>query len=88
MARVREVRTMNSKQQSLMYLMEESNALAALCIRQVHATKSKDQVRIALEHQIGTTLAALKETIEEFELNGERIEFTAEKEFVNRRKRL
>lgn len=68
---------MNSKQQSLVYLMEESQELANLCMRQVHAhTHSK--AKVAMEQQVGKFLSALKEAIEEFKLNGDTIEGNAE----------
>lgn len=79
---------MNSKQQALIYLMEEASDLSNLCMRQVHTTRSASQVKIALEQQIGQILSALKETVEEFKLDGERIEFAADREVTNRRAKL
>ena len=58
--------------------MEESQELANLCMRQVHAHKPQDKIRSSLEQQVGKLLSALKETIEEFELNGNNVESNAE----------
>jgi hypothetical protein len=77
---------MNTKQQTLIYLMEESNKLSTLCMRQVpfSTVKNTSKTKMVLEHQIGSLMSALKEVITEFELDGDRIVFTADLEVSSR----
>ena len=74
---------MEQKQETLVYLMEESQALAAVCAKQMH---SPNKTHVALEQQLGKLMAAIKETIQEFEIDGDRLEYAADQAWEDRSK--
>lgn len=69
---------LDSKQQALVFLMEESNRLASVCANHVNSLH-KYKTKSALEHQLGILFAAMKEIQEEFVLD----EFKVEKAALN-----
>ena len=74
---------MDSKQLALIYLMEEANHMASVCSKNIHALdKSKTQKDI--EKQLGILFSAMKEIAEEFNLDENKVQEYAEKEFVKR----
>lgn len=67
---------LDSKQQALVFLMEESNRLASICAHNVNALH-KIKTKALLEDQIGVIFAALKEIQEEFTLDEMKVEKSA-----------
>ena len=67
---------LDSRQQALVFLMEESNRLASICAHNVNALH-RTKTKAALESQIGVIFAALKEIQEEFSLDEMRVEKNA-----------
>ena len=76
---------MDSKQLALIYLMEESNRMATVCTKNVHALHKK-KTNADLEAQMGRLFAALKEVAEEFKVNEQEVELSAFDEFERRQK--
>lgn len=74
---------MDSKQLSLVYLMEECNRMSSVCTKNVHSLDKK-KAQKALEQQIGIVFSALKEVAEEFGLDESNVESYAMEEY-NRR---
>lgn len=74
---------MDSKQLALMYLSEECNKMASICTKNVHSL-DKNKAQKALEHQLGIVFSALKEVVEEFNLDESNVEKSAMEEY-NRR---
>ena len=74
---------MDSKQLSLVYLMDECNRMASVCTKNVH-NLDKKKAQKALEEQVGIVFSALKEVAEEFNLDEQAVEKSAMEEY-NRR---
>lgn len=74
---------MDSKQLALVYLTDECNRMASVCTRNVHSLDKK-KAQKALEHQLGIVFSALKEVVEEFDLDESSVEKSAMEEY-NRR---
>ena len=74
---------MDSKQLALVYLMEESNRMASVCTKNVHALDKTKSIK-EIEQQFGVLFSAMKEVAEEYRLDEEKIQGYAEKEFVKR----
>jgi len=74
---------MDSKQLSLVYLMDECNRMASVCTKNVH-NLDKKKTQKALEEQAGIVFSALKEVAEEFHLDEQAVEKSAMEEY-NRR---
>ena len=74
---------MDSKQLSLVYLMEEANRMASVCTKSVHNLDNK-KAKKALEEQMGILFSAMKEVTEEFKLDESSVESSAYEEY-NRR---
>jgi hypothetical protein len=74
---------MDSKQLSLVYLMDECNRMASVCTRNVH-NLDKKKAQKALEEQVGIVFSALKEVAEEFNLDESRVEKSAYEEYQRR----
>lgn len=74
---------MDSKQLSLVYLMEESNRMASVCTRNVHAIDKKKTLK-DLERQMGVLFSAMREVAEEFKLDESKVQDSAEDEYQNR----
>lgn len=73
---------MDSKQETLVYLMEEAQALAAVCAKQL---ARPDKTHVVLEQQLGKLMSAVKETILNFEIDSDRLEYSAEQEWEKRK---
>jgi hypothetical protein len=74
---------MDSKQLSLVYLMEEANRMAGVCTKNVHALDKKNSTK-ALEKQMGVLFSAMREVVEEFKLNESNVQTHAESEYERR----
>ncbi len=74
---------MDSKQLSLVYLMDECNRMASVCTRNVH-NLDKKKAQKTLEEQVGIVFSALKEVAEEFNLDESRVEKSAYEEYQRR----
>jgi hypothetical protein len=76
---------MDSKQLALIYLMEEANHMASVCTKNVHALQKKG-VNKDIEEQMGILFSAMKEVAEEFKLDENNVQESAEIEFQRRLK--
>ena len=76
---------MDSKQLSLMYLMEKSNEMAAECMKSVHV-QDKTKVNNAISERMGSLFSALREVAEELKLNEEQVEGFVYNEHLRRQK--
>jgi hypothetical protein len=74
---------MDSKQLSLVYLMEEANRMASVCTRNVHSLQKKKTLN-DLEHQLGVLFSAMREVAEEFQLDENNVQTHAQKEYERR----
>lgn len=74
---------MDSKQLSLVYLMEEANRMASVCTRNVH-TNEKSKTNKELEKQMGVLFSAMREVVEEFKLDENNVQNNAEEEYHRR----
>lgn len=71
---------MDSKQLALVYLMEESNRMASVCTKNVHAL-DRTKTRKALEEQLGILFSAMREVAQTFELDEIQVQKYAEEEY-------
>lgn len=74
---------LDSKQMSLVYLMEEANRMATVCTKNVHSLHKK-KTNNDIEEQMGRLFSAMREVAAEFKLSEDQIALAAESEF-NRR---
>ena len=74
---------MDSKQLALVYLMEEANRMAGVCTRNVHAIDKKKTLT-DLERQMGVLFSAMREVAEEFKLDENSVQNSAEQEYQSR----
>lgn len=78
---------MDSRQQTINYLMVEASELSKLCAEALlPANKTKADAKIEL--QVAVVLSAIKESIEQLKFNEERMMAAAEKEQQRREKEL
>lgn len=78
---------MDSRQQTIKYLMLEASELSKVCadgLLAVHPNKAD----IKIEHQVAVVLNAIKETIEQLDLQEDRMQVSIEREQVRRGKEL
>jgi hypothetical protein len=78
---------LDSKQQALVFLMEESNRLATVCANHVNALHLS-KTKTALEHQLGVLFAAMKEIQTQFKLDEEKVEHAALRAYDKRVKEI
>lgn len=78
---------LDSKQQALIYVMQESSFMASICAKNLNSTDKKRTAK-ELEENAGILLAALKELIEVYKLKEKEIEGYAMREHDDRRKEL
>jgi len=74
---------MDSKQMSLVYLMEEANKMSSICTKNVHSLERK-KTNADIAQQMGKLFSAMKEVAEEFKLDEQSVESHAFEEY-NRR---
>lgn len=74
---------MDSKQLALVYLMEEANRMASVCTKNVHVVDKK-RTLTDLERQMGVLFSAMREVAEEFKLNENNVQDSAETEYQKR----
>lgn len=74
---------LDSKQMSLVYLMEEANRMATICTKNVHSLHKK-KTNEDIETQMGRLFSAMKEVATEFKLSEDHIAEAAENEFQRR----
>jgi len=76
---------LDSKQLALVYLMEESNRMSAICAKNIHATNKK-KINAEVEIQIGVIFNAMKEVVDELKLSEQNVEKSVHEEIDRRNK--
>lgn len=74
---------MDSKQLALVYLMEEANRMATVCTKNVHAVEKKRAIK-DIERQMGILFSAMREVAEEFKVDENAVQESAEIEYKQR----
>lgn len=78
---------MDSRQQTLQYLMLEASELSKVCAEALMAVQ-KTKADAKVELQVASTLNAVKEAVVQLKFNEERMMAAAEKEQLRREKEL
>lgn len=76
---------LDSKQLALVYLMEECNKISSLCAKNIHNTKNK-KFESDIEKSMAILFNAMKEVIEEFKVNEDKVEKALYEEVDRRNK--
>ncbi len=78
---------MDSKQMALKYLMNSCDDMAEACDKNIDSLDSKKTIK-DLEKNFGNLFASIKEVVEEFKLNEEKVFGETEKALTRRKKEI